>query len=263
MRSPWKAGSMSLRWRMCSSPSRSRSEWGPSVGRRISFASPALVRCGPAVKTVRTSAGSPSMTHGIGSMRAVKTSPKRARWRAAYVLGRTSHSAICPSCRVRGPGGSPDAFMNASVHSGAMPASATASAEAIRDVNTRYHDGAAAGYDAKWGIDFGEIGRRQVLGKVRKLLGSDVPAFPRALEIGAGTGYFSLNLVQAGVIGAATCTDISPGMVEALSENAGRLGLDVDAGVADAEALPFSDGTFDLVLGHAVLHHLPDLDRAW
>src|SRR3954465_1420165 len=100
---------------------------------------------------------------------------------------------------------------------------APATAEAIRDVNTRYHDGAAAGYDAKWGIDFGEIGRRQVLGKVRKLLGSDVPPFLRALEIGAGTGYFSLNLVQAGVIRAATCTDISPGMVEALSENAGRL----------------------------------------
>ena len=28
---------------------------------------------------------------------------------------------------------------------------------------------------------------------------------------------------------------------------------------ADAEALPFADESFDLVLGHAVLHHLPDL----
>lgn len=25
----------------------------------------------------------------------------------------------------------------------------------IRDVNTRYHTGAAAAYDAKWGIDWG------------------------------------------------------------------------------------------------------------
>ena len=47
-----------------------------------------------------------------------------------------------------------------------MPAPATATAEEIRDVNTRYHDGAAAGYDAKWGIDYGEVGRQQVLGKV-------------------------------------------------------------------------------------------------
>lgn len=140
---------------------------------------------------------------------------------------------------------------------------APATAEEIRDVNARYHDGAAADYDAKWGIDFGDIGRTQVLGKVRKALGGRVRHFERSLELGAGTGYFSLNLLQAGVIGAATCTDISAGMVEVLAGNAERLGLDVDARVADAEALPFEDASFDLVLGHAVLHHLPDLEQAW
>ena len=45
------------------------------------------------------------------------------------------------------------------------------SADDIRDVNTRYHDVAAASYDSKWGIDFGDIGQGQVLGKLRKLLG--------------------------------------------------------------------------------------------
>jgi SAM-dependent methyltransferase len=140
---------------------------------------------------------------------------------------------------------------------------APASAEEIRDVNTRYHDGAAADYDAKWGIDFGEIGRTQVLGKLRKALDGRLRSFDRALELGAGTGYFSLNLLQAGVITEATCTDISPGMVEALERNARALDLDVQARVADAEALPFADASFDLVFGHAVLHHLPDLDQAW
>jgi SAM-dependent methyltransferase len=140
---------------------------------------------------------------------------------------------------------------------------APASAEEIRDVNTRYHDGAAADYDAKWGIDFGEIGRTQVLGKLRKALGGELRSFGRGLELGAGTGYFSLNLLQAGVISEATCTDISQGMVDALQRNADALGLAVDARVADAEALPFADGAFDLVFGHAVLHHLPDLDQAW
>jgi SAM-dependent methyltransferase len=140
---------------------------------------------------------------------------------------------------------------------------APASAEEIRDVNTRYHDGAAADYDAKWGIDFGEIGRTQVLGKLRKALGGQLRSFDRALELGAGTGYFSLNLLQAGVITHATCTDISPGMIDTLERNAEALGLDVDARVADAERLPFDDASFDLVFGHAVLHHLPDLDRAW
>jgi SAM-dependent methyltransferase len=140
---------------------------------------------------------------------------------------------------------------------------APATADEIREVNTRYHDGAAADYDAKWGIDFGGVGREQVLGKVRKALGARAPRFARALEVGAGTGYFSLNLLQAGVVEEAVCTDISPGMVMALRGNAARLRLPVDARVADAERLPFADASFDLVLGHAVLHHLPDLDRAF
>jgi SAM-dependent methyltransferase len=140
---------------------------------------------------------------------------------------------------------------------------APATPEEIRDVNTRYHDGAAADYDAKWGIDFGEIGRTQVLGKLRKALGGGLRSFDRSLELGAGTGYFSLNLLHAGVVTDATCTDISQGMVDALQRNAIALELDVEACVADAEALPFADASFDLVLGHAVLHHLPDLDQAW
>jgi SAM-dependent methyltransferase len=145
-----------------------------------------------------------------------------------------------------------------------MPAPPDATADEIRDVNTRYHDGAAAGYDAKWGIDYGEVGRAQVLGKVRKALGGGpVPAFGRSLEIGAGTGYFSLNLLRAGVVREAVCTDISPGMLMALEANAVRLGLAVETRACDAEELPFADASFDLVLGHAVLHHLPDLARAF
>jgi len=140
---------------------------------------------------------------------------------------------------------------------------APATAEAIRDVNTRYHDGAAAGYDAKWGIDFGEIGQAQVLGKLDKLLRGNLGPFPNALEIGAGTGYFSLNLVRAGVVRHATCTDISPGMLDALQANAERLGIDADAIACDAEQLPFEAASFDLVFGHAVLHHLPNLHRAF
>jgi ubiquinone/menaquinone biosynthesis C-methylase UbiE len=141
---------------------------------------------------------------------------------------------------------------------------AVRSAEQIRDVNTRYHDVAAATYDAKWGIDFGPVGQAQVLGKLRKALGAEFGTrYRRALEIGAGTGYFSLNLVQAGIVQEATCTDISPGMVATLNQNARRLGVRVRTSRADAESLPFASESFDLVLGHAVLHHLPDLPRAF
>jgi SAM-dependent methyltransferase len=137
------------------------------------------------------------------------------------------------------------------------------SAEEIRDVNTRYHDVAAHHYDSKWGIDFGEIGREQVLVKVDKAVGHRPDGWRRSLEIGAGTGYFTLNLLRAGMIAEATCSDISPGMLTALRANAERLSLEVRTEQVDAERLPFPDESFDLVLGHAVLHHIPDLERAF
>ena len=133
----------------------------------------------------------------------------------------------------------------------------------ILDVNRRYHDVAAAGYDTKWGVDYGAVGRAQVLGKVEKLLGPRPGPFECALEIGAGTGYFTLNLLQEGIVRSGVCIDVSPGMLDALRANAERLGLSVETTVADAAALPFADASFDLVLGHAVLHHLPELDRAF
>ena len=141
-------------------------------------------------------------------------------------------------------------------------AAPTTAAE-IRDVNARYHDVAAESYDVKWGISFEAKGRKQVLAKMEKALGR-LPERPygRALEIGAGTGYFSLNLVRAGVVESAVCTDISPGMLDALRANARELGIDVEAVDTTADALPFEDGSFDLVFGHAVLHHLPDLAAA-
>jgi ubiquinone/menaquinone biosynthesis C-methylase UbiE len=136
--------------------------------------------------------------------------------------------------------------------------------ERIKEVNERYHDVAAASYDSKWGIDFGEVGQDQVTAKLRKALGRRrVERFGDALEIGAGTGYFSLNLLQAGVIERAIATDISPGMLATLDENASRLGLQVRSMAAEAEALPFPDESFDLVFGHAVLHHIPDLGLAF
>ena len=147
-----------------------------------------------------------------------------------------------------------------------MPASSTATPEHIRDVNQRYHDAAAREYDAKWGIDFADLGRDQTRQKLVKALG-EWPAepFAHALEIGAGTGYFSLNLMQQGAFERLTATDISGGMLDALAGTAADLGLAtrVKTVRTDAEELPFGDESFDLVLGHAILHHIPNLDRAF
>lgn len=144
-----------------------------------------------------------------------------------------------------------------------MPAARTATPEHIKDVNTRYHDAAATSYDAKWGIDFGEIGQGQVQAKLAKALGRAPERFGDALEIGAGTGYFGLNLLQIGAIERLTATDISPGMLSSLEASAERLGLEVRTAATEAGALPFEDASFDLVFGHAILHHIPDLPRAF
>lgn len=141
--------------------------------------------------------------------------------------------------------------------------------ERIREANVVYHDAAAGEYDSKWGIDFGPIGRDQVRGKMERALGGwprsgrpSAPPYARALEIGAGTGYFGLNLLQLGLIGSLTATDVSQGMLERLGATAEGLGLEVRTRRCDAERLPFDDASFDLVFGHAVLHHIPDLAAA-
>jgi ubiquinone/menaquinone biosynthesis C-methylase UbiE len=137
------------------------------------------------------------------------------------------------------------------------------SADAIRHANVRYHDLASSHYDAKWGIKYDEVGQAQVVGKLRKALGHEPRRYRRALEIGAGTGYFTLNLLRARVVEQAVATDISPGMLATLERSARELGERVETAAAEATALPFADGEFDLVFGHAVLHHLPDLDAAF
>ena len=140
---------------------------------------------------------------------------------------------------------------------------APASSEEIREVNIRYHDLAAEHYDSKWGIDYGVLGQSQVTAKVAKALGGELGHYERGLEIGAGTGYFGLNLVLAGAIDAYTASDISPGMLGVLERTAAALSVEVETACTEASELPFADESFDIVFGHAILHHLPDLDGAF
>ena len=134
----------------------------------------------------------------------------------------------------------------------------------ILDANVRYHDLAAAGYDSKWGIAYDAEGERQVVGKLRKALGHEPQPFARALEIGAGTGYFIINLLRAGAgRGGRGHRHLARHAGRALGIGGRALGVDVETAACEASELPFEDDSFDLVVGHAVLHHLPDLDAAF
>jgi SAM-dependent methyltransferase len=129
--------------------------------------------------------------------------------------------------------------------------------------NVLYHDWEAASYDDKWSISYDERCITYAADRFRHAAGDDRWPYGRALELGCGTGFFLLNLMQAGLTARGSVTDLSPGMVAAALRNAENLGLDVDGRVADAEQIPYDDATFDVVVGHAVLHHIPDLDAAF
>jgi SAM-dependent methyltransferase len=128
--------------------------------------------------------------------------------------------------------------------------------------NVLYHDWEAGSYDEKWSISFDERCISYARDRFTTIAGTAGWPYPSALEIGCGTGFFLLNLMQAGVAGRGCVTDLSSGMVDVALRNAAGLGLPVSGRVADAERIPYDDATFDLVVGHAVLHHIPDVEAA-
>jgi ubiquinone/menaquinone biosynthesis C-methylase UbiE len=128
--------------------------------------------------------------------------------------------------------------------------------------NVLYHDWEAGTYDEKWSISYDERCISYATEVFNAVAGEDGQPYPTAMELGSGTGFFLLNLMQGGVIKKGSVTDLSPGMVRVALRNAENLGLDVDGRVADAERIPYPDNSFDLVVGHAVLHHIPDVPAA-
>lgn len=143
----------------------------------------------------------------------------------------------------------------------ATPADHPAAADP-RAANIAYHDWQSAGYEDKWGISYDERCIRYAVDRFRRICPEDPWPYESVLEIGAGTGFFLLNLLQAGLAARGTVTDIAPGMVAVATANATTLGFTVDGEVADAEALGLASEAFDLVIGHAVLHHIPDVEAA-
>ena len=129
--------------------------------------------------------------------------------------------------------------------------------------NVLYHDWEAGTYDEKWSISFDQRCIDYARERFVHIAGADGWPYAKALELGCGTGFFTLNLKLAGIIDTGHVTDLSPGMVEVAQRNARGLGFEVEGRVADAERLPYDDDSFDLVMGHAVLHHIPDLDAAF
>ncbi|MDB5306372.1 MAG: rebM 2 [Gemmataceae bacterium] len=94
---------------------------------------------------------------------------------------------------------------------------------------------------------------RPAFAKLGELRGKHV------LDYGCGHGMAAVALARAGAT--VTAFDLSPGYVSEARERARANDVTAAFAVADAEDLPFPDGSFDGVWGNAILHHL-DLARA-
>ena len=80
------------------------------------------------------------------------------------------------------------------------------------------------------------------------------PGATRVLDVGCGAGNYSLKLLESLPAARFTLVDLSTPMIDRARR---RLGGSVDAAVAsDLRDLDFADGSFDIILAAAVLHHL-------
>jgi ubiquinone/menaquinone biosynthesis C-methylase UbiE len=75
----------------------------------------------------------------------------------------------------------------------------------------------------------------------------------KVLEVGTGIGSDFLNFVRAGAF--AYGIDLTPAAIALLRRRLAHERLSSPTLVADAEALPFADRSFDLVYSWGVLHH--------
>jgi ubiquinone/menaquinone biosynthesis C-methylase UbiE len=78
------------------------------------------------------------------------------------------------------------------------------------------------------------------------------------LDVGCGTGTLAIAAGRrVGASGRAAGIDASPEMIARAISKAAKAGIDVAFKHAVAEALPFADAQFDVVLNTLMLHHLP------
>jgi len=87
----------------------------------------------------------------------------------------------------------------------------------------------------------------------------------RVLDVGCGAGTDSLvSALMVGPAGAVTGLDMTPEMLAKAWASAVDLGVDNVAFVAgEAEALPFPDGSFDVVISNGVIDLIPDKDAVF
>ncbi|WP_416140436.1 class I SAM-dependent methyltransferase [Halomonas sp. HK25] len=108
--------------------------------------------------------------------------------------------------------------------------------------------------------DFHEIARQNVVMAEALCTAVDPHGGERVLDIACGSG--TAALVAARRYCEVTGIDYVPALIERARQRAAAEGFDVDFQVADAQALPFPDAHFDVVLSVYGVQFAPDQARA-
>ena len=114
---------------------------------------------------------------------------------------------------------------------------------------------------ATWGS-----GNYSVIGTTLQIIGEtlceavDVEARDHVLDVAAGNGNAALAAARRGAT--VTASDYVPTLLEALRARGAADGLEIEARTADAEALPFDDASFDVVLSTLGVMFTPNQERA-
>jgi len=82
----------------------------------------------------------------------------------------------------------------------------------------------------------------------------------RALDVGCGDGKFTRLL--ATMFKTVEGIDVNARKIDDAQKTADAAGLAITFRTASAEAMPYPDGSFDVVVFSNSLHHIPDMDRA-
>ena len=94
--------------------------------------------------------------------------------------------------------------------------------------------------------DFGQIARFYANDAEEFIKRLDLKPGMKVLDVACGTGNLAIPAARTGAT--VTGVDIAPNSVEQARENARREGLSVQFDEGDAEALPYGDASFDVVV---------------
>jgi len=116
----------------------------------------------------------------------------------------------------------------------------------------------AAGVRAVWGLgDYHRFAKETVWGLGPELVAAcGITAGQQVLDVAAGSGNVALRAAATGAT--VVASDLTPESLAAGRREADALGLEIEWVEADAQALPFGDGEFDVVTSSVGVIFAPD-----